>query len=39
MKCPGGRASRAAFPERAATSEDIIFTPLRFRHLTVKNRC
>ena len=38
MKCPGGRASRAAFPESAATSEDIIFTPLRFRHLTVKNR-
>ena len=38
MKCPGGRASRAAFPESTATSEDIIFTPLRFRHLTVKNR-
>ncbi|MGZ8282194.1 MAG: NADH:flavin oxidoreductase [Allosphingosinicella sp.] len=38
MSCSGGRASRAAFPESAATSEDIIFKPLRFRHLTVKNR-
>ena len=38
MNCSGGRASRAAFPESAATSEDIIFKPLRFRHLTVKNR-
>jgi 2,4-dienoyl-CoA reductase (NADPH2) len=38
MKPTPGPESLAGFPGRAATSEDIIFTPLRFRHLTVKNR-
>jgi 2,4-dienoyl-CoA reductase-like NADH-dependent reductase (Old Yellow Enzyme family) len=38
MKRQVSLASHTSSPESAAANEDIIFTPLRFRHLTVKNR-